>query len=93
MAPALSETPNILGSHVETTKALPKSRQREPLQPNGPLDDYGWFDVTPVIGRGYPTANLKDWHHAPNSDELLKELAITSEYRHLNAMSLSAQHH
>lgn len=80
MAPAHSETPNILESHVETTKALSKSLQRKSLQSNGLINDYKWFDVTPVIGREYPTAKLKEWLHAPNSDELLRELAITSEY-------------
>lgn len=73
MAPALSETADISESHIETPKALPKGLKNEPL------DGFKWFDVTPVIGREYPTANLKEWLQAPNSDELLRELAITGE--------------
>lgn len=49
-----------------------------PLQRNGSLDDYNYVDLTPVIGREFPTANLVDMMNAPNSDELLTELALTS---------------
>lgn len=50
-----------------------------PLQLSGALDQYDHFDVTPVIGREYPTVNLKEWLEAPNSDELIRDLAITSQ--------------
>jgi hypothetical protein len=49
-----------------------------PLAPNGSLDSYNKIDLTPVIGREFPTANLVDMMNAPNSDELLTELALTS---------------
>jgi hypothetical protein len=49
-----------------------------PLAPNGSLDEYHKVDLTPVIGREFPTANLVDMMNAPNSDELLTELALTS---------------
>ena len=55
-----------------------KGSSREPLQPSGSLDSYESFEVTPVIGREYPTANLVDFLDAPNSDELLRDLAIAS---------------
>jgi hypothetical protein len=51
---------------------------REPLQLKGVLDQYKSFDVTPVIGREFVDVNLKDWLEAPNSDELIRDLAITS---------------
>ncbi|KAF2730601.1 putative TfdA family taurine dioxygenase [Polyplosphaeria fusca] len=54
---------------------------REPLQLKGALDQYKSFDVTPVIGREFPEANLKEWLRAPNSDELLRDLAITISER------------
>lgn len=57
----------------------PKGLLRQPLQLSGALDNYESFDVTPVIGKEFPTANLVDWLNAPNSDELLRDLAITSE--------------
>lgn len=51
---------------------------REPLKLKGALDQYKSFDVTPVIGREFIDVNLKDWLEAPNSDELIRDLAITS---------------
>jgi hypothetical protein len=57
--------------HVQTT-------HREPLRLSGALDTYESFDVTPVIGREFPKARLVEWLESPNSDELLRDLAITS---------------
>lgn len=51
---------------------------REPLKLSGVLEQYKSFDVTPVIGREYIDVNLKEWLEAPNSDELIRDLAITS---------------
>ena len=51
---------------------------REPLQLKGVLDQYESFDVTPVIGREFKDVNLKEWLNASNSDDLLRDLAITS---------------
>lgn len=50
----------------------------KPIHTNGNLDSFESFDVTPTIGREFPKANLVDWLNAPNSDELLRDLAITS---------------
>jgi hypothetical protein len=61
---------------------LPGKAQAASTKPwvksTGILDSYEHFEVTPVIGREYPHANLVDWLKAPNSDELLRELALTS---------------
>jgi hypothetical protein len=51
---------------------------RQPLEYRGKLDEFNSFDVTPVIGREFPNAKLVDWLRAPNSDELLRDLAVTS---------------
>jgi hypothetical protein len=51
---------------------------KEPLKLSGALDQFDHFDVTPVIGREFTNANLKEWLRAPNSNELLRDLAITS---------------
>lgn len=48
------------------------------LKSTGALDSYENFDITPVIGREFSNANLVEWLQAENSDELLKELALTS---------------
>lgn len=53
---------------------------KEPLKLSGILDQYESFDVTPVIGREFPNAKLKEWLEAPNSDELIRDLAITSKF-------------
>jgi hypothetical protein len=63
---------------AEQTKT-PESVHREPLKLAGVLDQYKSFDVTPVIGREYIDGNLKEWLRAPNSDELIRDLAITSK--------------
>ena len=57
-----------------------KNLLREPLKLKGLLDKYKSFEVTPVIGREFPDANLVEWMKAPNSDELLRDLAILSTY-------------
>lgn len=72
-------------SAVETTvqadiPIITKGQQRPaPLKLSGALKDYESFDVTPVIGREYPKASLVEWLNAPNSDELIRDLAITSK--------------
>jgi hypothetical protein len=62
---------------------LPGKTQAATAKPwvksTGILDSYDHFEVTPVIGREYPHANLVDWLNAPNSEELLRELALTSK--------------
>lgn len=50
-----------------------------PLEPTGVLDQYKPVDLTPIIGRQFSELQLKKLLYAPNSDELLRELAITSE--------------
>lgn len=50
--------------------------QTHPLKPTGALDKFTHSEVTPVIGRLYPTIQLSDLLKAENSDELIRELAI-----------------
>lgn len=57
--------------------AFEANKYRQPLKLQGALDQYESFDVTPVIGKEFPTASLKQWLKAPSSDELLRDLAIT----------------
>ena len=51
---------------------------RQPLKSTGALEQYEYFDVTPIIGREFPKADIVEWLQASNSDELLRELALTS---------------
>ncbi|KAJ9162229.1 Taurine catabolism dioxygenase [Coniochaeta hoffmannii] len=68
----------------------PKATFRQPLKLSGALDNYESFDVTPVIGREFPTVNLVEWLEATNSDELLRDLAITISQR--GVVFFRAQH-
>jgi hypothetical protein len=79
MAPSLVETTTDPIVPIEEDKINLKGLNRTPLKPSGALDAFESFDVTPVIGREFPNASLKDFLRAPNSDELLRDLAITSE--------------
>jgi hypothetical protein len=56
------------------------NQHREPLELKGVLDNFDSFDVTPIIGKEFPNVKLTEWLNAPNSDELLRDLAITSKF-------------
>ncbi len=70
MAPSLT---------TETAIPAAPGPGKAPLKLSGALDAFESFDVTPVIGREFPNASLKDFLCAPNSDDLLRDLAITSQ--------------
>lgn len=69
------------GKH-EANGGAAKSEYRQPLRKVGTLDaNFKFEEVTPVIGREYPTANIvDDLLNAQNADELLRDLAITSKF-------------
>lgn len=56
-----------------------ESQHKEPLKLSGALDHFESFDVTPTIGREFIGVNLAKWLKAPNSDALIRDLAITSK--------------
>jgi len=72
-----------VGSTPDVADGLPKveTNHREPLKLSGALDQFKHFDSTPVIGREYVDVDLAEWLRAPNSDELLRDLAITISRR------------
>ncbi|KAL8744295.1 MAG: hypothetical protein Q9190_003438, partial [Brigantiaea leucoxantha] len=70
---------NILNGHSKDSEV--DALLNPPLQLKGVLEQYSSFDVTPVIGKEFPDANLAEWLGAPNSDELIKDLAITVSQR------------
>jgi hypothetical protein len=74
MSNTTTETTVVAGQ----TKPV-ESVHKEPLQLKGALDQFKSFEVTPVIGREYIDVDLKEWLRAPNSDELIRDLAITSQ--------------
>jgi alpha-ketoglutarate-dependent taurine dioxygenase len=48
------------------------------LKSSGSLDLLQSIDITPVIGTEFPSAKLVDLINSPNSDQLLRDLAIKS---------------
>lgn len=73
-APAVQE-PVVQQPAATTTAAF---QHKKPLKLSGALDYFESFDVTPTIGREFVGVNLAKWLKAPNSDELIRDLAITS---------------
>ncbi|KIW46765.1 uncharacterized protein PV06_02404 [Exophiala oligosperma] len=60
-----------------------RPRNEKPLKKSGVLDAaFAYDELTPAIGREYPKANIvDDLLNAPNSDQLLRDLAITISER------------
>ena len=55
-------------------------QSRKPLELKGSLEQYEYFDVTPVIGREFKDVDVVAWLQSPNSDDLIRDLAITSRF-------------
>lgn len=78
MAPGL--TSDLPIHSTPSDKEAPATSYPEPLKPSGALDKFSFEDTTPVIGREFLNVNIvDDLMNAPNGDELLRDLAITSE--------------
>lgn len=75
MASSTTETTTVI---AEQTKPV-DNNYKAPLELKGVLDQFKSFDVTPVIGKEFPEVNLKTLLRAENSDELIRDLAITSK--------------
>jgi len=85
MAPGIvSDSPEHPASGSNGNSQHEKPLYPEPLKLSGVLGKFSYEDTTPVIGRELFNVNIvDDLMNAPNSDELLRDLAITSEYFHL----------
>jgi hypothetical protein len=55
----------------------------KPLVSTGSLDSFTSFEVTPTIGREYPTLQLSDVMSSPNRDNLIRDIAITGKFKAL----------
>jgi hypothetical protein len=51
----------------------------KPSELGGHLRGYRSLKSTPIIGTEFPEANLAEWLTASNSDDLIRDLAITSK--------------
>ena len=66
---------------IQSEQTLPRTGHKQPLQYSGSLDKYEHFEVTPVIGREYPKLAIKDLLDAPDSDTLIRDLAVVISER------------
>lgn len=76
---------------VDSTLVVPvatKGKVAAPLQTTGALKDLESVEISPSIGREYPKADLAELLRAPNSDELIRDLAVTSKYTTTRTSSL-----
>ena len=55
-------------------------QHKEPMKLKGVLKQFKSRDMTPIIGTEFQNANLAEWLTAPDSDDLLRDLAITSMF-------------
>jgi len=72
------------GHGTETATQAPATSgvfiaHKEPPVYRGTLDQFSKFDTTPNTGTEFPDANLAEWLRAPNSDDLIRDLAITGK--------------
>jgi hypothetical protein len=66
-------SPSVNKVTTSIKNALPSGLIKEPLKYSGSLDEYQSLDVTPVIGREFPTLELTD---ILDDDRKLRDLAI-----------------
>ncbi len=72
--------PGILSDIPVHSGNAKTARTQTPLKKSGALDKFAHEETTPVIGREFPKLNIvDDILNASNADELLRDLAITSE--------------
>ena len=71
--------PELVHDPLKTKSTVYNSPMREPMPLMGSLDGFMFFDLTPIVGTEFPAANVVNWMKAPNSDEMLRELAVTSK--------------
>ncbi|KAI5475248.1 hypothetical protein MNV49_001695 [Pseudohyphozyma bogoriensis] len=79
----MSQTQTQTQSLESATASLSLRGSTVPLKSTGVLDKYSHFDNTPVIGRQFDDLQLVDLLNAPNSDELIKELAVIVSQRNV----------
>ena len=71
----------IMGSLPELSKSSPSY---PPFDNAGTLDDVKQVHVTPCLGSEFKDVDVTEWLRAPNSDDILRDLALTSERQHFS---------
>ncbi|KAJ6788967.1 hypothetical protein PWT90_04204 [Aphanocladium album] len=75
MSPTAVESTNVV------VPVPTKGQVVAPQHVTGALDSLEAVDLSPTLGREYPKANLVELLRAPNSDELIRDLAVTISER------------
>lgn len=75
-SPGTNSTDHFVNGTNGQANGVSKLRY-EPLKNSGSIDHLEYIDVTPIIGREYPYAKIKDILKADNSEQQLRDLAIT----------------
>ncbi|KAF4634429.1 hypothetical protein G7Y89_g3674 [Cudoniella acicularis] len=71
----------VKAQEIVSQQTAPAKLIKTPMKLTGALNKFESFNVTPVIGKEFPTANLAEWLNSPNADELIRDLAITVSQR------------
>lgn len=85
MAPTATQTETITQTPIflqtpNKMVAVPSSTDHYiPLQLSGALKQFEQTDLTPLIGTRFETINLTEILHSPVCDQLIRDIAITSE--------------
>ena len=81
MAPGIQEPQASLPSRPVPSSLKGTNAYPAPLKLSGALDKFSFEDTTPAIGREFHNVNIvDDLLNDANSDELIRDLAITSKY-------------
>ena len=71
--------PSAIDNQENVPIRAKNGQTRVGLESTGSLDKFDSDDLTPVIGREFANTNIvEDILNAPNADQLLRDLAITS---------------
>lgn len=54
---------------------------QQPPELKGVLDRFKYRLVTPMVGIEFPDAKVAEWLRAPDSDDLIRDLAITGAWK------------
>lgn len=65
-------------AHCGHQNIVMQAKYPQPLELSGTLDRFESFKSTPCIGTEFPKADLAQWLRAPDSDQIIRDLAITS---------------
>lgn len=62
--------------HTNGTNRAAHGSKYPPFKDTGSLDRFTTVQVTPCIGTEFKNVDLAEWLRAPNSDDIIKDLAL-----------------